>query len=154
MAYILKQPFSEIERADFIVNHNHNRGLNIIETTDAIYALLPNEEFNGSEVVITNHQPYDMRKKWFKKNFFETSIGWIKRKAKINDGIEKDFFFDILPLIKLSFDLGIETTIVCYQTPNFSNEICNKYLKTLEKREVVTIDFIKECLEKTFLEIM
>lgn len=43
MSYKLEKPYTDIEKADFIVFHNHNNGRNIEETENALYALEVNE---------------------------------------------------------------------------------------------------------------
>lgn len=43
MSYKLEKPYTTKERADFIVEYNHNRGLKIEETENALYALEPDE---------------------------------------------------------------------------------------------------------------
>lgn len=51
MAYILEKPYSDKEKADFIVEYNHKLGLKIEETKKALYALEPYEILQGDEVV-------------------------------------------------------------------------------------------------------
>ena len=43
MSYKLLKPYTQDEKNDFIVNYNRNQGLEIKETSVALYALLPNE---------------------------------------------------------------------------------------------------------------
>ena len=50
MGYKLEQPYSDIDRADFIVKHNHEQGLQIEETEKAIYALEPWEKLEGDNI--------------------------------------------------------------------------------------------------------
>lgn len=49
--YKIEKPLSTQERADFIVEYNHNKGLQIEETDLAMYALEPWELLEGDEVV-------------------------------------------------------------------------------------------------------
>ena len=51
MSYILEKPYTDIERSDFIVLHNHNNGRTIEETETAIYALEAYEKFVDGEVI-------------------------------------------------------------------------------------------------------
>lgn len=44
MSYELKKPYTEKQKIDFIVQHNHRYGLMIQETGDALYALEPWEK--------------------------------------------------------------------------------------------------------------
>ena len=43
MSYKLEKPYTEIERADFIVLHNHQNNRKIKETETALFALEDNE---------------------------------------------------------------------------------------------------------------
>ena len=43
MAYILEKPYSDKEKADFIVEYNHKLGLKIEETESKLFALENNE---------------------------------------------------------------------------------------------------------------
>ena len=51
MSYKIEKPLSIEERANFIVEYNHNQGLRIEETDLAMYALEPWELLEGDEVV-------------------------------------------------------------------------------------------------------
>ena len=52
MSYKLRKPYTEKQRMDFIVQYNHNQGLEIAEGTEYLYALLPNEIMVDGEAVI------------------------------------------------------------------------------------------------------
>ena len=52
MSYKLDKPYTDIQKADFIVEHNHRSGRKIVETQDALYALEPNEIIVDGEVII------------------------------------------------------------------------------------------------------
>lgn len=54
MSYKLEYPYTDEERANFIVEYNHNQGLLIEETDKALYALEPNEIMVDGEPTI-NH---------------------------------------------------------------------------------------------------
>lgn len=43
MSYKLEKPYTELQYADFVVEHNHNNGRKIAETENALYALELNE---------------------------------------------------------------------------------------------------------------
>jgi hypothetical protein len=51
MSYKLEKPLSIQERADFIVEYNHNKGLRIEETEKALYALEAWELLEGDKVI-------------------------------------------------------------------------------------------------------
>lgn len=56
MSYKLDKPYTDKQRADFIVKYNHNQGLNIQETEIALYALEPWEILQGDEVIDNTEQ--------------------------------------------------------------------------------------------------
>lgn len=60
MAYKLQKPYSQKERADFIVLHNHQNGREIAETKTALYALEPWEVLDGG-TVIDNTVQYELK---------------------------------------------------------------------------------------------
>lgn len=58
MSYKLEKPYTNKQRADFIVQYNHNQGLAILETDTAIYALEAWEKLVDDEV-IDNTEEYE-----------------------------------------------------------------------------------------------
>lgn len=58
MSYKLNKPYTDKQRADFIVAYNHQQGLTIKETDKALYALQPWEILQGDEV-IDNTEEYN-----------------------------------------------------------------------------------------------
>lgn len=60
MSYELKKPYTDKQRVDFIVQYNHNQGLQIEETESAMYALEEWEELVGDEV-------FDNKEAWEEK---------------------------------------------------------------------------------------
>jgi hypothetical protein len=54
----LTKPYTSKQRADFIVEYNHNKGLTIEETDKALYALEAWESLNG-DTVIDNTDEYN-----------------------------------------------------------------------------------------------
>lgn len=58
MSYKLDKPYSDKQRADFIVEHNHNNGLLIQETDTALYALEAWELLEG-DTVVDNTESYE-----------------------------------------------------------------------------------------------
>ena len=51
--YKLDKPCSFQERADFIVEHNHENNMEIIETEECIYALENNEVLLNGEITVS-----------------------------------------------------------------------------------------------------
>lgn len=152
MAYKLEKPYTDIQRADFIVNYNHKQGLKIEETDNALYALLSNEIMqNGVPIINENYalEAAQERQVEFKKEFFETSLGWIKRKVNMKDGTKKDFLSDLLLQIKAGLEMGQTIQIITYSTPDFSQELTSEYLISLQVKKNATSEFILECLNQT-----
>lgn len=58
MSYKLDKPYTDIQRSDFIVLHNHQNGRAIEETDDALYALEPYEKLVDG-VVVDNTEEYN-----------------------------------------------------------------------------------------------
>ncbi|MCQ2754406.1 MAG: hypothetical protein MJ231_05080 [bacterium] len=85
----------------------------------------------------------------FKSKFFETSLGWIKRKVNMKDGATKDFLCDILPQIKMAVELGENVQLITYKTPDFTKDCTEEYLKSIQERKSADLNFIKECLLQT-----
>ena len=57
MAYILEKPYSDKEKADFIVEYNHKLGLKIEETESKLFALENNELLqNGQAIINPNYE--------------------------------------------------------------------------------------------------
>ena len=52
MSYKLRKPYTEKQRMNFIVQYNHNQGLEIAEGEEYLYALLPNEVLVDGVAVI------------------------------------------------------------------------------------------------------
>lgn len=52
MSYKLEKPYTEEEKIEFIVQYNHNQGLQIEETETSLFALLPNEIMQNGKPII------------------------------------------------------------------------------------------------------
>lgn len=89
------------------------------------------------------------RKKQFEKDFFNTSIGNIRRKVQMKDGAIKDFLSDILPAIKTGLELGGEVKIITYATPDFNQELNEEYVISLQEVKNADMNFVQECLLQT-----
>lgn len=91
----------------------------------------------------------ERRKNNFEKEFFFTSLGWIRRKVTMKDGTIKDFLSDLLIPIKTGMEMGREVEILTYDTPDFSKELTPEYIITLQRRKIAELMFIQECLMQT-----
>lgn len=152
MSYKLEKPYTEQEKADFIVLHNHTKGLLIQETDKALFALEKNEIIvNDMPIINENYENeiMNLREEIFKQDFFETSLGWIRRKVNMKDGSKKDFLSDLLLQIKAGVEMGQMVNVLTYKTPDFSQELTTDYILSLQDKKFVTQDFIIECLNQT-----
>lgn len=71
MSYKLEKPYTEKERMDFIVTYNHNQGLLIKTTENAVYALEEDEIFEDGLPVKDPDYETKKRKKEIKMQIFE-----------------------------------------------------------------------------------
>lgn len=153
MAYKLEKPYTDFERADFIVEYNHKRGMPIEETEDGtLYALEKNEIMvNGVAEINPNYEEElsEQRENLFNQEFFQTSLGWIRRQVNMKDGSKKDFLSDLLLQIKAGLELGQSVEIITYKQPDFSENINEAYMQTLQEKKTATLEFVKECLMRT-----
>lgn len=152
MSYKLQKPYSEKDYADFIVRYSHNLGLKIVNTEDAVYALEENEiMIDGVPAKDPNYESnfYSQQQEQFEREFFETSLGWIRRKVTMQDGSAKDFLGDLLFVIKSGIELGQQVKIITYKTPDFSQTLTSEYLISLQEEKTADTDFVRECLMQT-----
>lgn len=90
----------------------------------------------------------------FNKEFFLTSLGYIRRQVNMATGQPKDFLSDLLPTISMGVTLGQEVPIITYKQPDFTQEFTLEYMESLQEVKNVTTQFIQECalqVSKDFL---
>ena len=135
----LLKPYTEEEKTQFIFQYN--RGANnylIRETDEALQALDRTSEEKAA-----------IREQEFNSQFFHTSLGYIRRKVNMKDGSKKDFLSDMLLQIKAGLELGNTIQIITYSLPDFTHELTEEYMESLQERKAVTPQFIGECLQQT-----
>ena len=81
----------------------------------------------------------------FEKDFFLTSLGYIRRNVSMATGETKDFLCDLLPAITTGITLGQEIPIITYKEPDFTKEFTLEYLESLQEIKVATQQFCTEC---------
>lgn len=93
MSYKLEKPYTEIQRADFIVEYNHNQNLKIEETNTVIYALEAYEKLENESVIdISDTEEYQLqtlsKEKEIKKKSLQSQIDAIdlKRIRALSEG--------------------------------------------------------------------
>ena len=83
------------------------------------------------------------RRDYWYANFFQTSLGWVRKKATMKDGSVDDFLTQDLPLLAIGLGQGAEAKVIVYATPDFTQEID---ILALQSYVDVTPQFIMECL--------
>lgn len=89
---------------------------------------------------------HDYARKDFEKNFFNTSLGWIRRIITNADGSHANFLYDILPAITTAVSQGLSYPIIAYDEPDFTEEVID--WREYQKFVNATPQFIQECLQQ------
>lgn len=120
---ILAKPYTEEKRLAFIVENNHKMGFEIKETDIALEAWGYTEEEEQAQ-----------KEEQFNREFFNTSLGYIRRQVRMKDGSTRDFLTDILPLL----EVGVPILT---------------YSKELKQSKVqVTETFLDECKQQLLVD--
>ena len=107
-----------------------------IENSEYDYELY-NGEYKTTEEIIA------LRQSEFLKEFFLTSLGYIRRSVSMADGGKKDFLSDLLPVISMGVQAGQEVKVIAYTMPDFTEEVTD--WTQYQHVETVTAQFIQEC---------
>ena len=91
----------------------------------------------------------EYRKNVFEKEFFNTSLGWIRREVRMKDGNTRNFLSDLLLQIKAGLELGVNVNVITYKLPDFTKELSDEYIKSIQETKSATPEFIQECLMQT-----
>ena len=120
--------------------------MNEFQKNPEIYAIT-----NGSLNYVENYEGVLLKKAKdeFEREFFETSLGWIRRKVTMKNGSVKDFLADLLLPVKAGMEMGQAVEIITYRTPDFSQNMNKEYMKTLQETKCATEQFVRECLFQT-----
>ena len=81
MSYKLEKPYTDVQRADFVVVHNHQNGRKIEETATALYALEAYELLEG-DIVVDNTAAY------------EAEQLALTKEAKVQEATDKAYSFE------------------------------------------------------------
>jgi len=103
---------------------------------------------------IPQPDPAVVREEQFNRDFFQTSLGWIRRSVTMQDNEQKDFLSDLLPSIAIATNSGLNVNILAYDKPDFTQEITDWTI--YQHSETVTAQFIQECflqLQNDFIPI-
>jgi len=83
------------------------------------------------------------RERKFHREFFNTSLGYIRRSVTMADGSHKDFLSDLLPTIAIAVNLNTPVSIIAYSKPDFTHPVAD--WTQYQHIETVTTQFIQEC---------
>lgn len=119
------------------------QGLEIYETNDEIVT------YNGKYYLKSDieEQLINQRRTQFNKEFFNTSLGYIRRKFTNKNGEVKDFLSDAFPSLLLAFKEGIIGTIFVYDRPPFDEDITD--MTPYQHKVSITPQFIQECFTQS-----
>ena len=120
----LNKPYTENQRIDFIVQYNHNLGYKIEETDNAILAW-----------GYTDEELAELQAEQLAKEFFNTSLGYVKRQVTMVTGDVRDFLFDIKPTLQVG------VPIITYNLDGTQN-----------RGVLVTEQFLKECEKQVYYD--
>lgn len=129
----------------------NSQGRDIILYNGEIFTALPGQYIRKGNVFVYNEnyeqEQIDKRIEQFNKEFFLTSLGWIRRKPTLADGTEDDFLNNDLPLLAIGLMTGSNPVLpIAYRTPDFTQEFTKEYMESLQvKNQPITQQFIAEC---------
>lgn len=130
-------------------------GVENIEVTEDLYNAYSEtpEKYIYSDGEIIENPNYEAeqaktREKAFKEQFFNTSLGYVRRKVTMANGDTKDFLSDLLPTISMGINLGQAVTIITYNEPDFNNELTEEYMVSLQNKVEATVQFVQECFNQ------
>ena len=137
----LEKPYTEQQRVEFVIEQNHRKGYKIKETELALEAWGYTEE-----EIVANKEAQ------FEKDFFNTSLGYVRRQVTMANGFKKDFLSDLLPTISIATQAQTSVNILVYDKPDFSQPDID--WEQYQRKEQVTPQFVQECfvqLQNDFL---
>lgn len=117
-----------------------------VEVSKEVYDNL--DRYIYQDGAIVENPNYDVeqaeqRKTQFNKDFFNTSLGYVRRKVSMATGETKDFLSDLLPTISMGVQMGKPIQIIAYKEPDFTTDEID-WVK-LQEHKTVTADFVNEC---------
>ena len=124
-----------------IINVEVNEELyNKAKKTPDLYILVNGEVIQDPDY---EEKQAQNREKEFKKQFFETSLGWVRREVTMKDGSTSIFLTDLLPLLSE----GIP--ILVYETPDSRVDF---NIVDYQKQKLTTEQFLKECKNQLIID--
>lgn len=136
------------EREAVIVqkHHTETRTKTVVELViepKGYYICFKDNYTNGEINPYYEDEKANEREEQFNKSFFNTSLGYIRRKVSMATGETKDFLSDLLPTISMGVQMGQPITIITYNKPDFTQEIID--WTAFQNVQTVTDEFVQEC---------
>ena len=132
-------------------------GVNTVEISEDIYNLFVEDRdsiiWDAKKKKVKKNPKYaeikaKQREEEFNRNFFLTSLGYIKRQVTMQNGVTKDFITDLIPLM---MDIpGVP--VIVYGKPDFTQEVTEETLLGLQKFVKSTPELIKECRAQAIID--
>ena len=142
MSYKLEKPYTEAQRINFIVEYNHNKGLQIEETMEAMYALESNEIMQQNRPIINpNYETEQVQKKQEELNMFSLTAAVVGRPFSKVKGFDFD---DILEVVKDNPNIDSKALKIELKANNFYRG--NPYVSAIGN----LLGFTEEQLDKFF----
>lgn len=129
MSYKLEKPYQEKQRTDFIVKYNHNMGLKIEETPEALYALEANEIMqDGIPVINPDYEAEQAQKEAERIAMLNLTAADVERAIYKAKGMDFD---DIISLLQQAQnpDIDIKALKIELKANNFYRG--NPYINTV-----------------------
>lgn len=92
----------------------------------------------------TPEELYQQRYEQFHREFFNTSLGYIRRIVTKADGSTADFLLDYVSLINKAVESGLQYPIITYDEPDFNEDVTD--WTQYQHHVYATNQFILECL--------
>lgn len=142
MSYKLEKPCTEKEKIEFIVKYNHNQGLQIEETQQAIYALNSNEIMQQDKPIINpDYEALQEQIERERLNMLSLTAADVERAIYKVKGLDFD---DILELVKDNPSIDAKALKIELKANNFYRG--NPYVSTIGN----LLGFTEEQLDKFF----
>lgn len=147
MSYTLQKPYTQIQKADFIVLHNHQNGRKIEETPEALYALEVDEIMQDGEPVKNPDHAAEQASK--NRNYLIEQVNYPLKAKVAYTGVIFDYNDDELVFETNETSISmINFTAMMSQQAGLTNISNWKCRKTVEPFEPVSVTFTMEQFQK------
>lgn len=119
------------------------------EITEEVYNNLDHYIYSNGQIILNpnyEQEQAEKRQSNFETEFFNTSLGWIRRRVNMANGSTKDFLSDLFPSILAAFNMGKATPIITYTLPDFTHDIEDWTL--YQEQKTVTAQFMQDCFDQ------